>query len=97
MTTRVLADPKRPETESTQLALGFLEALADDDTLTSRQTVSLQHVGRLEGLEVVDGLTESRLIKGTVSRCGDTVALHERLAKVPYFPRAALPWHRAPQ
>ena len=73
---------KAPREESTQLAFGFLEALADDDALTSRQTVSLQHVGRLEGLEVVDGLTKSRLIKGTVSRCGDTVALHERLAEV---------------
>ena len=50
---------KAPREEPTKLALGFLETLADDHALTSRQTVSLQHVGRLEGLEVVDGLTES--------------------------------------
>ena len=40
--------------ELTKLLLSFLEAFADDDSLTSSQSISLQYIGRAERLEVVE-------------------------------------------
>ena len=66
----------------TELLLGLVERRHDQHTFAGCQSVSFQHVGRLECLQEADAFLHGSAVECLVSSGGDVVTLHEALSEV---------------
>ena len=66
----------------TELFLGLLKGRKDEDTLAGTESVSLQYVRSLQGLEKFQAVLDGGAVEGLVFGCRDVVALHELLGEI---------------
>jgi hypothetical protein len=65
-----------------KLFLGLLQRGKDEHALAGCQTVGLEHIGSLQGLQKAQTLLNGGAVEGGVGRRGDVVALHEGLGEI---------------